>query len=99
MILAIYLSKIVLLVPVFIALANNSILIACTHYLDRCTAILLLIIGQSLNIYGTYKMDVFIPFYVIAFLAIYVVVGYFINRYLPFISGAKPRNKIKAPTK
>lgn len=69
---------------------KHTILIAGTHYIYRCSRTLFIVMTQGMGLYKTYWGDLIMLVYVIALLMLYIPLGYLVDKYLPYMSGANP---------
>ena len=69
---------------------KHTILIAGTHYIYRCSRTLFIVMTQGMGLYKTYWGDLIMLVYVIALLMLYIPIGYLVDKYLPYMSGANP---------
>ena len=88
LIISMYLTKVKPVKFVLCLWSKNTIIVANTHYMFRAARLWFYFISIRYAFAHTKTADILIPLYVIIMLTAYVPLGFVIDRYLPFVSGA-----------
>lgn len=90
MIISIFISNLKFPSNVFMLWGKNTILIACTHYILRITRTSFQKLAKAMGIFKSCWSDLFMIGFIVALLMFYVGIGFVIDRYVPWITGANP---------